>query len=69
VTLIDYTRASTAIDPTAFPGVPPGWFWTSSVVRPPTLPYRFWAVDFGSGAVSDNPPPARAHPVREGDLE
>ncbi len=58
VTLIDYTRAApaAAIDPTAFAGVPAGWFWTSSVVRPPTLPYRFWAVDFATGAVSDTPP-------------
>jgi hypothetical protein len=55
VTLIDFTRVNPAIDGAYFP-VPAGWYWTSSVVRPPTLPYRFWAVDFGSGAVSDNPP-------------
>jgi hypothetical protein len=55
VTLIDFTRTGPAIDTTHFP-IPPGWYWTSSVVRPPTLPYRFWAVDFTSGAVSDSPP-------------
>jgi hypothetical protein len=55
VSLIDYTRSGPAIDTATFP-VPAGWYWTSSVVRPPTLPYRFWAVDFATGAVSDDPP-------------
>jgi len=58
VTLIDFTRTNPAIDTSHFPTdqVPAGWYWTSSVVRPPTLPYRFWAVDFATGAVSDSPP-------------
>jgi len=58
VTLIDYTRTNPAIDTVHFPPaeVPAGWYWTSSVVRPPTLPYRFWAIDFATGAVSDSPP-------------
>jgi hypothetical protein len=56
VTLIDYTRTNPALDTAYFPQVPAGWYWTSSVVRPPTLPYRFWAVDFASGAVSNSPP-------------
>ncbi len=30
VSIVDYTRDSPAIDPTAFPGTAPAWFWTSS---------------------------------------
>jgi hypothetical protein len=32
VSIIDYGRTAPAIDPTAFPGVPSDWFWSSSVV-------------------------------------
>jgi hypothetical protein len=49
VTLIDYTRYDSAHDG-RFPQIS-GWVWTSSVVRPPTLPYRFWSVNFTTGEV------------------
>jgi formylglycine-generating enzyme required for sulfatase activity len=30
VSLVDFTRSDPAIDPLAFPGTPPVWFWTST---------------------------------------
>jgi hypothetical protein len=54
VTLIDYMRTGgAAIDP-VFTGVG-GWVWTSSVVRPPTDPYKFWSVNFTTGEVGPAP--------------
>lgn len=54
VTLIDYTRATGTHDP-RMPALG-GWVWTSSVVRPPTLPYKFWSVNFATGEVGTPPP-------------
>jgi len=32
VSIVDFTRADPAIDPSAFPGTPPDYFWTSTVL-------------------------------------
>ena len=60
VTLIDLSRADGGAFHPVFKGIlDDHWYWTSSVVRPPTLPYHFWAVNFGSGEVSPDAPGAK----------
>jgi hypothetical protein len=58
VTLIDYSRHDPAVDPNFRFGIgfSGGWYWSSSVVRPPTIPYQFWSVNFTTGEVSNTPP-------------
>jgi hypothetical protein len=53
VTLIDYSKNAPALHPVFAPGLSGGWYWSSSVVRPVEIPYRFWAVNFTTGEVSD----------------
>lgn len=50
--LADKGCANPAIDSTAFPSTPSGWYWSSS----PTVgtSSRAWNVDFGNGNVNDN---------------
>jgi Protein of unknown function (DUF1566) len=57
VTLLDYSR-SPALNPgfTSGLGLSGGWYWSASVVRPPTLEYFFWSVNFTTGEVSNKPP-------------
>ncbi|MCF6466867.1 DUF1566 domain-containing protein [Nonomuraea sp. MG754425] len=47
--IIDVTRANPAIDPAAFPGTPPGFFWTSSPWAYRKEPLRAWIVNFYEG--------------------
>jgi hypothetical protein len=47
VSIVDFTRNTPAIDPTAFPDTPPEWFWTSS--RRPDDPTLAWYVYFENG--------------------
>jgi hypothetical protein len=63
VTLIDFSQQGTAADPTFFVTLQGGWYWTSSVVRPVTLPYRFWAVNFFTGEVSPSVDPQKRRGV------
>ena len=56
VTLIDYSTHAPALDPVFAMGLSGGWYWSASVVRPVALPYRFWAVNFTTGEVSDTAP-------------
>ncbi len=46
-TLVDESRLLPAIDPNAFPGTPPDFFWTSSTV--PSFANFAWAVTFNQG--------------------
>jgi hypothetical protein len=45
-TLVDESRSTPAIDPTAFPSTPSDWFWSSSAA--PVSYYGGWGVCFGS---------------------
>lgn len=56
ITLIDFSRHDPAVSPAFSTSLTGGWYWTSSVVRPVAIPYRFWSVDFTTGEVSDNGP-------------
>ena len=47
VSIVDFTRDSPAIDPDAFPGTPPQWFWTSS--RRAEDPALAWYIYFETG--------------------
>ncbi len=47
VSLVDFTRASPAMDEGAFPGAPGGWFWTASPSA--GAHNQAWAVDFSGG--------------------
>ena len=57
VTLIDYSKVP-ALDPVFAAGLTNkgGWYWSASVVRPVTIDYRFWGVNFTTGDVSDMVP-------------
>jgi uncharacterized protein DUF1566 len=46
-TLIDQTRVLSAVDPTAFPGSPDDYFWTSSIFD--NTPTQAWFVSIGAG--------------------
>ena len=49
-TIVDYSRADPAIDPTAFPATPSGYFWTSSpAAGSATLK---WIVSFINGSTN-----------------
>ena len=48
LTLVDYSRTFPAIDPTAFPGMLPAPFWSST---PEASSFtNVWGVDFGDGS-------------------
>jgi hypothetical protein len=56
-TLLNFTGGSPTIDPIAFPGAPPAWFWTSSPSAGSSG--KAWYVNFSDGSsyyylVSDN---------------
>ena len=46
-TIVDESRSNPAIDPKAFPGTPPEYFWTSSIL--PRFSSYVWTVYFGYG--------------------
>jgi hypothetical protein len=52
--ITDFTRAGPAIDPTAFPGTPSAFFWTSSpwAVTTAAIP-RAWIINFYEGLASN----------------
>jgi hypothetical protein len=52
LSIVDITRANPAIDTTAFPSTPSGWFWSSS---PSVYGSSAWGVDvsYGSAGPSD----------------
>lgn len=60
-TIVDETRTNPSIDPMAFPGTPPSWFWVSSPVA--GVPSGAWAVEFNVG-VTDTLLAAGANQVR-----
>jgi hypothetical protein len=49
--IVDYTKSEPAIDSTAFPATPPGFFWSSSSYESSTS--NVWYVVFSSGSVGD----------------
>ncbi|MFC9947971.1 sigma-70 family RNA polymerase sigma factor [Streptomyces pratensis] len=51
--IVDTTRSGPAIDPTAFPGTPVQFFWTSSPWAVTKEPLRAWIVNFYEGLASN----------------
>jgi hypothetical protein len=52
--IIDHTRTSPAINTTAFPCTPTGFYWTSSPWAVTTPPARSWGTNFYEGLTSNN---------------
>jgi hypothetical protein len=48
LTIVDYSRHSPAIDPSAFPATPSTYFWTALKAGDPTVA---WGVNFGTGSI------------------
>jgi Protein of unknown function (DUF1566) len=49
--IVDRTRSSPSIDPTAFPGTPVDYFWSSTPFN--ALPGAAWSIYFSDGSVNN----------------
>jgi hypothetical protein len=56
-TILDYSHANPAVDPTAFPSTPSDYFWSStpSAQYASTTTPKAWAVEFTRGVARDFP--------------
>ncbi|MEU4691862.1 DUF1566 domain-containing protein [Actinoplanes sp. NPDC023714] len=51
--IVDHSRSGPAIDPKAFPGTPPRFFWTSTPWAVTKTPLRAWIINFYEGLASN----------------
>jgi hypothetical protein len=62
--IVDTTRNGPAINTTAFPGTPSGYFWTSSPWAVTKVPLRAWIINFYEGLTSNGAYQSGAYNVR-----